>query len=130
LLTADDERRLTVRTLRHHGDRSIASFAEVEDRNAAEALRGTELVIPAERARALGAGEYWDHDLIGCGVVTTDGTKVGVVSDVLHQPANEVLVVSSERGDVLIPLVAAVVRGVEPGDRITIEPPPGLLAGE
>jgi 16S rRNA processing protein RimM len=121
------DRRLTVRNLRRQGDRTIAGFDEVTDRTGAEGLRGTELVVPIDEARPLEDAEYWDHDLIGCTVVTTDGSEVGVVTDVLHQPANEVLVVS---GEVLIPLVASVVRHVEPRGRITISPTPGLLGDE
>jgi 16S rRNA processing protein RimM len=83
-------------------------------------------VIPAEAARALDEDEYWDHDLIGCSVVTADGTAVGRVTDVLHQPASSILVVQGER-EHLIPLIRDVVRSVEPGTRITIDPLPGLL---
>ena len=120
-------RALTVRALRLRGARTIVAFEEVTTRTGAEELRGAELVIPHEQARSLEEGEYWDHDLVGCTVVTTEGREVGVVSDVLHQPANEVLVVDAEEGEVLVPLVAAVIRGVEPGRRITIEQMHGLI---
>jgi len=103
------------------------SFEEIVDRNAAETLKGAELVIEASHARALEEAEYWDHDLIGCAVVTTTGEAIGEVTDVLHQGANEVLVVRAPSKEHLIPLVAAIVKRVEPGVRITIEPLPGLL---
>ena len=56
-------------------------------------------------------------------VVTTDGRELGHVSDVLHQPSGELLAV----GDHLIPLIKDVVREVVPGERITVDPIPGLL---
>lgn len=121
------DRSLTVRSVRHQGERNIVSFAEVADRSGAEALRGLELVVPIAHARALDQDEYWDHDLVGCAVVTSDGEEIGVVTDVLHQPANEVLVVAGKPKEVLVPLIASIVRGVEPGKRITIDAPPGLL---
>lgn len=114
--------------MRTHRDRTIVAFDEITDRNAAEALNGTELVIDASDARALEEAEYWDHDLVGCAVVTTDASAVGEVVDVLHAGGNEVLVVRADAGaEHLIPLIADIVREVEPRVRITIEPMPGLL---
>lgn len=118
---------LTVRARRERGGRTVVAFAEVSDRTGAEALRGLDLVIPAESARALEDGEYWDHDLVGCAVVTTAGEQVGVVTDVLHQQASALLSVRRGDREVLIPLVAAIVTDVRPGERITIDPPDGLI---
>jgi 16S rRNA processing protein RimM len=128
LLTADDLRPLIVRSLRRHRDRAVVAFKEVTDRTGAEALRGLDVVIPRERARTLEAGEFWDHDLIGSRVTVIGGEEVGVVTEVMHPPANDVLVVSGVSGEHLIPLVAAVVRSVDAAGRsIVIEPMPGLL---
>ena len=117
------DRTLTIRTSRMQGERRVVSFEGISDRDGAEALRGAELFIDSDDARDLASDEYWDHDLIGCVVVTTDGRTVGEVSDVLHTPANEVLIV----GDHLIPLVKDIVRDVKPRERIEIEALPGLL---
>lgn len=121
------ERALTVRTMRTHRDRAVVAFAEVIDRTAAERLTGAELSIAAEHARELDEGEYWDHDLIGCAVVTVDGAAIGEVTDVLHHGANEVLVVRSGEKEHLVPLVGDIVKSVVPGRRIAIEPLEGLL---
>ncbi len=112
---------------RTQGDRTIVKFAEIADRDASEALKGAELVIPLTEARALEDDEYWDHDLIGCLVVDVDGREIGSVSDVLHQPSGSLLSVVGESGEHLVPLVREVIRSVEPGKRITIDPIPGLL---
>lgn len=114
---------LTVAASRMHKDRVIVSFEGVTDRNGSDALRGADLTIPDDAARPLESGEYWDHDLIGCEVVTVGGDVVGEVTDVLHQPAGELL----EVGKHLIPLIREIVKRVEPGVRITIDPLPGLL---
>lgn len=118
---------LTVATSRRNRDRTIVSFVQVPDRTAAEGLRGTELVIPAAAARQLEADEFWDHDLVGCVVETTDGVELGVVEDVLHQPAGELLSVRSEAQTLLVPLVRTVIKHVSPRKRITVDLPPGLL---
>lgn len=126
VLSANDMCPLTVRTARRNRGRMVISFDEVTDRTGAEELKGTELVVTTENARPLESDEYWDHDLIGCTVHTVDGVQVGRVTDVLHSAANDVLVVMGER-EHLIPLIGSVVKTVEPGHRITIEPMPGLL---
>jgi 16S rRNA processing protein RimM len=116
-------RELTVRAVRRNRRGTVVAFDGVTDRAAAEELRGAELVVAASAGRTLGPQEYWDDDLVGCAVVTADGRAVGKVSEVLHTPANEVLVVGTH----LIPLVAAIVVDVDPKKRITIDPIPGLL---
>jgi 16S rRNA processing protein RimM len=113
--------------MRKQGDRTVVKFSEVSDRNDAEALKGAELVIPLKEARALEDDEYWDHDLIGCLVVSVDGEEIGTVADVLHQPSGSLLSVVGDSGEHLVPLIRQVVRSVELGKRITIEPIPGLL---
>lgn len=127
LLTAGDLRPLTVGSRRAQGARTIVRFDEVPDRDAAEALRGTELVVPVAAARPLADGEWWDHDLEGCEVLTTDGTVVGTVREVLHGAANEILVVAGEGREHLVPLISQVVKDVVPRDRILIDPIAGLL---
>jgi 16S rRNA processing protein RimM len=124
----DGLRPLAIRSMRTHRDRTIVTFDEITDRSGAEALKGAELVIDASAARALEDAEYWDHDLIGCTVVTTAGDEVGEVTDVLHGGANEVLVVhAADNKEHLVPLICEIVRDVQPRVRITIEPMPGLL---
>jgi 16S rRNA processing protein RimM len=127
LLAGEQQRPLTVSGVRRTGRRTIVRFEEVTDRTGAEALRGAELVVPVSAARTLQADEYWDHDLVGCEVFAADGTAIGVVSEVLHSPANDILVVRGETKEHLVPLIRDAVRSVEPGRRITIEPLPGLI---
>lgn len=124
---ADGLRPLTVRTSRRHHDRTIVAFDEVTDRAGAEALRGAELVVPVDAVRALQDGEWWDHQLVGCAVETEDGSRAGTVIAVVHAPASDLLELDT---GALVPLVAAVVREVDPAARrIVVDPPPGLLDG-
>jgi 16S rRNA processing protein RimM len=69
---------LTVTKLKDDGKGgAIARFAEVTDRNAAEALRGTVLTVPRSQMPALDEGEYYHADLIGLPAVSTGGTPLG-----------------------------------------------------
>ena len=72
--------------------------------------------------------EFYDHQLEGLRVVTTTGTPVGSVAEVLHTAAGELLSVRSEEGEVLVPFVSAIVTSVSLADQtIEIDPPEGLL---
>lgn len=82
---------LTLKSLRDGPNGAIARFAEVKDRNAAEALRGTELTVPRTALPPLGEGEYYYTDLIGLAVVTEDGTPIGTVVLVENFGAGDVL---------------------------------------
>jgi 16S rRNA processing protein RimM len=92
--------------------RPIIRLAAVDDRSAAAALRGVELLCPRERAPALGDDEWWAEDLERCHVVAT-GRALGHVKRLLALPSCEALVVEygEGRAEMLVPLIAdAVVR--------------------
>lgn len=119
---------LTVETARPHAGFLLVRFAGVTDRNAAEKLRGTLLVVESEQTPPLDdPDEFYDHQLIGLAVETVEGTRVGEVVDVLH-PAQDLLVVRRGREDVYVPFVRALVPEVDlESGRLVIDPPPGLL---
>lgn len=132
---ADDLRPLTVSGFRPHTykrrPRTLVTFEEVTDREGAEEIAGSDLVVPAEEARELEEGEFWDHEIEGCTVRTVDGDDVGTVTEVLHAPANDVLVVDRPEGEALVPLVRAVVREMDVrAGVVVIDPIPGLLDPE
>jgi 16S rRNA processing protein RimM len=115
---------LTVSSARWHSGRLLVRFAGYDDRTSAEDLRGTLLVMDsAEVGPAAGPDEFHDYELIGLAVVTVTGESVGVVTDVLHQ-GQDLLVV----GEILVPFVAPIVPEVDvTAGRLVIDPPPGLL---
>jgi 16S rRNA processing protein RimM len=99
-------------------------------------LRGALLVVDsADLPEIEEADTYYDHQLEGLLVRTTTGQQVGVVAEVLHTAAGELLAVrpaSDAAGDdnreVLVPFVTAIVTSVSLDDRVVeIDPPEGLL---
>ena len=129
VLRCSDGHERTVATSQWHGNRLICTFAGVVDRNGAEALRG--LVLEVERdpnERPADPDEFFDSDLTGARVQLMDGSLVGEVTEVIHLPAQDLLAVSTEKGEVLVPFVSEIVPVVDLARRvITIDPPPGLL---
>ncbi len=124
-------RPLEVSGARLHQGRMLVRFAGVDDREAADALRGNLLSIPWEAARELGADEFWRHQLVGLAVVDVEGNDRGVVSDVLPGAAHDLLEVRRPDGvTVLVPAVAALVTVELEAGRVIVEAIPGLLDPE
>ena len=90
---------------RRHLGGSIAKFEGVDDRNAAAALLGCSLTIEEAQLASLPHDEYYWFQLLGLGVVNTEGEVLGVVKRLLETGANDVLVVEGEGGSYLIPYV-------------------------
>jgi len=134
LLTDPPERGpLSVDSTRWHSGRLLVRFKGVDDRTVAEGLRGTMLVIEVdEAARPDDPDEFYDHQLVGLGVVSTAGDPIGHVVEVLHLPAQDVLAIKRDDGvEVLVPFVTELVPTVDLDARVvTVEPRPGLLDPE
>ncbi len=90
---------LTVQTLRDDGKGgAVARFAEVTDRNAAEALRGTTLTVPREALPPLGDGEYYHADLLGLAAFSTDGEALGKCVAIDNYGAGDVIEIERPDG--------------------------------
>jgi 16S rRNA processing protein RimM len=123
------ERDYVVDSAREHSGRLLVRLDGVADRTAADSMRGTLfLVDSADLPPIEEPDEFYDHQLEGLQVVTTTGTPVGSVAEVLHTAAGELLSVRTEDGEVLVPFVSAIVTAVSLTDQtIEIDPPEGLL---
>ena len=121
---------LTVAGTRWHQERLLVRFAELPDRTAAEAARGLDLATRvALDERPEDPEEFYDHQLVGLAVVTTEGTAVGEVAEIMHSGAQDLLVVRREgRDDALVPFVTALVPEVDlDAGRLVVADRPGLL---
>jgi 16S rRNA processing protein RimM len=94
--------------------RPLVRLEGSDDRTAAEALRGEDLLVERSSAPALEQDEWWAEDLEGCSVVC-GGSVIGSVRRLLALPSCEVLEVEREDGapDLLVPLIADAVLRVE-----------------
>lgn len=124
------ERTFVVQSVREHGGRLLIRFAGVDDRSAADALRGTLFLVDvADLPPIEDPDEFYDHQLEGLAVRTVDGAEIGVVTEVLHTPAGELLAIKRVGGtELLVPFVSAIVTSVSLADKtVQIDPPDGLL---
>jgi len=119
---------LRMSSVRFQRDRPVIGLEGVENMNAAEALSGLELRVPADQLMTLPPGTYYHHDLIGCRVETRDGARVGEVEAVDASSGGTRLVVDDRGSEILIPLVADICPIIDvDAKRIIVDAPEGLL---
>lgn len=124
--------RLTVERTRWQGRRLVAHFREIADRSAAETWTGTDLELSLRSdERPDDPEEYYDHQLVGLTAVTDSGRVVGPVVEVLHLPAQDVLVLDEGGSEVLVPFVTDLVPAVDlAGGRVVVAEASGLVAAD
>jgi 16S rRNA processing protein RimM len=97
----------------------------VDDRRAAAALGGEDLLLDRAELDSPEEGEFYVGDLVGLLVLDEADESLGEVAETFETAAHEVLVVRSEGGDdLLVPFTLEHVPGVDLGSgRITVRPP-------
>ncbi len=128
----EDGRPLTIEASRRHGKKLLVKFADIAGRDGAERLRGAVLVVPESWLPRLEAGEWWAHQLEGCEVRTASGRMLGVLTEVIANPANDIWVAVDEGGaETLIPALADVLIDIDVEARtIVVRDVPGLTVPE
>lgn len=88
----------TVRVLEaaHHQQDFRVRLEGVEDRNAAEALRGWTIEVAREDLPPLAEKEHYRDDLLGFEVVNLDAVRLGTVAHYVDLPTGAVMVVKDE----------------------------------
>ena len=96
----------------------------VDDRRAAAALGGEDLLLDRAELDSPEEDEFYVGDLVGLAALDEAGRHLGEVAETFETAAHEVLVVRSEDGDLLVPFTLEHVPGVDLGSgRITVRPP-------
>ncbi len=104
----------------HQGD-VILKLAGVDTPEAAAKLRFQTVAVPASEAVKLRAGSYYHYQILGLAAETTEGIRLGNVTEILSTGANDVYVVTGPQGEWLIPAIAQVVQAVEvTGGRLVV----------
>ena len=117
-----------IERVRLHKDTVLVKLYDVDDMDAAKALKNQYLAIDKSDRMSLEEGAYYIDDLIGL-VVYEGEEKIGVITDVLQPGANDVYVVEqSPTREILIPAVKSVILGVDlDAGRMEVELPKGLV---
>jgi 16S rRNA processing protein RimM len=114
--------------LRWYNGSPVGFFVGVADRTAAETLVKAILWVDQDPTQLPEEQDAWyDYQLVGLRALR-DGTEVGRVARVEHFPAQDLLVIATDTGEVLVPFVAALVPAVDIiAGTVTITPPAGLF---
>ncbi len=115
---------VAVRKLEIYNDIAILKIAGFNQRHLTDELRGLEL-FAEKTALKLPEGVHFYHDLIGLPVQAPDGSSLGVLKSMMDAGTSDILVVSYQNKEVLVPLQAPYVRILE--GYIEIEPISGLF---
>lgn len=112
-----------------HGQRLVLKFAGFDSIDDAKELVNYDLAIPAVERVELPADSFYEWELVGCRVDTTDGRELGEVKEIMRTGGVEILAVVDQTGrDRLIPMASDIVVEIDKEKKlIRIDPPEGLL---
>ncbi|MFQ5593523.1 MAG: ribosome maturation factor RimM [Anaerolineae bacterium] len=127
-LSQDNPRPVPLESVRFHKGRALLKLDGYDDRTAVERLRGELILVPIDEAMPLEPDQYYQDDLIGLGVWTTDEEYLGQVVEILETGANDVFIVHGDRGEILLPAIADVVQWIDlEENRMVVELLEGLI---
>jgi 16S rRNA processing protein RimM len=120
---------ITIAGVHWHSGTLLLRLEGVDSREAAEAVRNTELLVDvADLPEIEDPDSFYDHQLVGLSARLPDDSVLGEVIAVRHEAQDLLVVRRPEGGDVLIPFVSAIVPTVDlDGGFIVVDPPEGLL---
>jgi 16S rRNA processing protein RimM len=123
--------RYEVKRARLHKKRLLLHLKGINDRDAAETLRGQLVEVAIEDAVPLEVDEYYEFQLVGLDVETEEGQELGELVGILDtMGANDVYVVHGLYGEILLPAIEDVVREVDlEAGRMIVHLLPGLWDG-
>jgi 16S rRNA processing protein RimM len=109
--------------------RIIFKFAGYDSIDEAKELAGFQLAVPESDRIELPKDQFYEWELAGCRVETTDGKSIGLVREVMRTGGVEILVVAGdEGGEFLIPMAQEICVEVDLDKKLVrVDPPEGLL---
>ena len=124
-----DDVLMQVRSVRIQKNMVVLGLVGIDDRNAAEKAKGSELFITEADLPELPEGEYYVRDLIGMEAVLEDGAHLGTVTNVIQNTAQDIFEVETDEGkQVLVPKVPAFVLDIDlESNRVTLRLIEGML---
>lgn len=131
LETEDGTKSFSVKITRQIKNGLAARLSGVTSKEAADALRGTQLFVSRDRLPSLPDDEFYHADLIGLTVTDTGGAPLGKVLAVHNNGADDLLELSApgQKQTVLLPFTKTIVPTVDlTQGRIVADPPEGLFS--
>jgi 16S rRNA processing protein RimM len=113
---------------RPQGRKQLLLLKGISDRNLAETLPGSDLLLEKSSLPDLEPDTYYWSDIAGMSVISVDGCHVGTVTSLIETGSNDVYVVKTrDAGEILIPAIASVVLEIDLNRKIMrVDIPEGL----
>lgn len=120
---------LNVESVKFFKNMVILKFKEYNNINDIECYKGKDILVSRDNAVKLEKGEYYIADILGAKVILEDGSKFGVLEDVMQTGANDVYVVKTlDNKEVLLPKIDECVKKLDIENKIvTVHIMKGLL---
>jgi len=121
---------VTIESVRRHKNFILLTFEGMDNINMVEPFKEGLLKVTKDQMTddLLQENEFFFHEIIGCEIVSEEGEKIGVVSDILQTGANDVWVVKGAKKEHYIPYIEDIVKEINVDDkRIVIHVMDGLL---
>jgi len=120
---------LTVKKVSEYSGIIILKLSGINDRNAAEDLKGSYISVLKTDTYELDTDSYFNYDIKGLSVYSTIDVCIGIVKDVLEYPANDVLLIITDKEEYLLPATKEYVPEVDiKNNKIVVILPEGLPA--
>ncbi len=120
---------MTIDSTEQHKGEIIIKLSAVNSIEAARRLQGKPVEIHHKQVYSLPEGQYYHFQLIGLEVRTTQGERLGNITEILTGESNDNYIVKGDKGEILIPAVEDVVKSIDLNKRcVVIEAIPGLLS--
>lgn len=109
-----DDKEIEIEKVRYQQQMVILKLSGIDDRNAAEAMKGKDVFITEEDLLDLPEDTFYIRDLIGLSVIEAENDQmIGKIKDVLQPSSQDIYVVALEKGgEAMIPVVSEFVKDV------------------
>jgi len=114
------KRAFTVESSRPHKEMTILALREVKRIEEAEELVGCSVYVDKADLEPLPPGEFYWYQLQGLRVETEDGTRLGILEEILPTGGNDVFVVRKDDQEILLPATEEVVVRVDLKEKIMV----------
>ncbi|HEY92714.1 MAG TPA: 16S rRNA processing protein RimM [Dehalococcoidia bacterium] len=119
---------MTIDSTHWHKGKAIIKLNTIDCIEEAQRLNEQPVEIHHSQLEPLPEGQYYHFQLIGLEVWTTQGVLLGNITEILAAASNDTYIISSAKGEILIPAIEDVVKSIDINKgRITIEVIEGLL---
>lgn len=114
-----DGQKRKIQKVRYMKNMAVLKLEGIDDRNAAEAIRGKELLLAKEDLWEQPVDTYFIDDLLGCRVASEDGSSVGTLKNIISRPAQDLYEIERPDGSTfLLPAVKEFIKNVDLDNRI------------